>query len=156
MKTAIVTGATSGIGLEIAKKLSESSYKVLGLGRDISKVSFASDNLCLNSCDLLNCKEVKKFFSFSKDHFGTPAPDVLVLSAGIGHYGLHETIEESKITNLVNTNLTASMLFVSEYISYMKQRGSGHIVFISSVTAEEVNPHGAAYGAAKAGLTSFA
>ena len=57
---------------------------------------------------------------------------------------------------LIRTNLEAPILITTEFLGYMKQRKSGHILFISSVTAKKANTYGCAYGATKAGLLNFA
>ena len=87
---------------------------------------------------------------------GTPAPDILIHSAGIGLYGLQETLKTSEIQALIRTNLEAPVLLTTEFLGFMKQRKSGHIIFLSSVTAKKSNTYGCAYGATKAGLLSFA
>ena len=85
-----------------------------------------------------------------------PAPDVLIHSAGIGRYGLQETLQTEDIQSVIRTNLEAPILITTEFLSYMKQRKSGHIIFLASVTAKKSNTYGCAYGATKAGLLSFA
>ncbi|GAA0732387.1 hypothetical protein GCM10008906_01900 [Clostridium oceanicum] len=63
MKSAIVTGASSGIGFEISKSLINLGYKVYGIGRDFSKVDFCDENFIKVVCDILNtnilCKTVR-------------------------------------------------------------------------------------------------
>ena len=65
-------------------------------------------------------------------------------------------MEPSDLQALIRTNLEAPVLITTEFLGFMKQRKSGHIIFISSVTAKKTNTYGCAYGATKAGLLSFA
>lgn len=147
MSKALIFGATSGIGLAIAKRLVD-KYDVTGVGRDISKVS--GEKIDLLSCDVSDNKALQELL---KD---IPCPDVLILSQGSAYYGLHENIKLAECEEMVLTDLLSPITITNRFLNQMKQRKSGHIIFISSVTADSVNPHGACYGACKAGIRSFA
>ncbi|MCR5153454.1 MAG: SDR family oxidoreductase [Lachnospiraceae bacterium] len=157
-KTILVTGGTSGIGLATAKALALAGNTVFALGRNIGKAQKAckQDNLFFYSCNLTEDSGINKALAKIKEEKGISFFDVCVFSAGVGYYGLHENLEEDNIKELVNVNLLSPLLLTNKLLSGMKQRGSGHFIFLSSVTAERVNPHGAAYGATKAALSSFA
>lgn len=144
---ALVFGATSGIGLACSKSLS-STYEVIGIGRDISKVN--DDKITFMECDLCDREKTRKLLS------NISCPDVLVFSAGSAYYGLHENIESYAIEEMVKADLLSPIDITNHYLQQMKQRKSGHIIFVSSVTADSVNTHGACYGACKAGIRSFA
>ena len=81
-------------------------------------------------------------------------PDILINNAGAGYYGLHEELNPAKIHELVTTNLEVPLLITNLALRNLKKK-AGTIINISSVTAGKSNPHGAAYGATKAGLSSF-
>ena len=153
---ALITGASSGIGLEISKRLVEEGYEVYGIGRDFSEVE--KDTLLLNCdrfhkvvCDLC---DTQKLANTVKKINGNHDITLLINNAGVGYYGLHEELSPQKISQMVRTNLEAPMIISSILLRDLK-KNSGIIVNISSVTAEKTNPHGCAYGATKAGLTSF-
>ena len=153
---ALITGASSGIGLEISKRLVEEGYEVYGIGRDFSEVE--KDTLLLNCdrfhkvvCDLC---DTQKLSGIVKKINETHDITLLINNAGVGYYGLHEELSPQKISQMVRTNLEAPMIISSLLLRDLK-KNSGIIVNISSVTAEKTNPHGCAYGATKAGLTSF-
>ena len=156
MKTVLLTGASSGIGLAIALRLSEENYEVYGIGRTFDETIAYPATFHRFSCDITNQKELAKVLNQIRNQTGQPAPDILIHSAGVGLYGLQETLEQTELQRLIRTNLEAPILITTEFLSYMKQRKSGHILFLSSVTAKKSNPHGCAYGATKAGLLSFA
>lgn len=156
MKTVILTGASSGIGLAAALKLASEGYVVHGIGRCFNETLSYPENFFRYSCDITDTKELNKTLQTIKAALGTPAPDILIHSAGIGLYGLQETLDASDLQALVRTNLEAPVIITTEFLGFMKQRKSGHIIFISSVTAKKSNTYGCTYGATKAGLLSFA
>lgn len=147
---AIVTGASSGIGFEISKTLCRLGYEVFGIGRKFD-IEFADNKFHKVICDILDteklCDTVKKIAS--RSHV-----TVLVNNAGTAYYGLHEELNAKKIQEMVRTNLEAPMILTSLLLRELK-KNKGYVVNISSVTANGTNPHGCAYGATKAGLSSF-
>lgn len=151
-KTAIVTGASSGIGYAISKTLSTLGYELYGFGRNYKNTDWNTmDNAHPIVCDILDtdrlCAELKQITAQNQVH-------VLVNNAGVGYYGLHEELNPDKIKKLVRTNLEAPMILTQQLLRPLKKT-AGYIINISSVTAGQSNPHGCAYGATKAGLASF-
>ena len=153
---AIVTGASSGIGLEISKTLCRLGYEVFGIGRNFDTVEsvaaeFAEGRFHRVICDMLDtdrlCDTVKKIGAQNRI-------TVLVNNAGTAYYGLHEELNAKKIQQMVRTNLEAPMILTCQLLRNLKKNG-GYVINISSVTANGSNPHGCAYGATKAGLASF-
>lgn len=147
---AIVTGASSGIGLEISRTLCRLGYEVFGIGRNYDS-AHVSDRFHPIVCDILDtdklCDTVKKIAA--RNHIS-----VLVNNAGTAYYGLHEELNARKIQQMVRTNLEAPMILTCQLLRTLK-KNRGYIINISSVTANSSNPHGCAYGATKAGLSSF-
>lgn len=151
-KTAIVTGASSGIGYAVSKTLSALGYELYGFGRNFKNTDWnIMDNAHPIVCDILDtdrlCAELKQITAQNQVH-------VLVNNAGVGYYGLHEELNPDKIKKLVRTNLEAPMILTQQLLRPLKKT-AGYIINISSVTAGQSNPHGCAYGATKAGLASF-
>lgn len=149
---AIVTGASSGIGAAIAGRLCGLGYEVFGFGRDFEKAELVdTERFHPVVCDLLDtdrlCGSVKEIASQHQVR-------ILVNNAGVGYYGLHEELSPAKIKELVRTNLEVPMILSQQLLRNFKKH-AGFIINISSVTAVGSNPHGCAYGATKAGLTSF-
>jgi len=156
MKTVLLTGASSGIGLATALRLSREGYEIFGIGRTFDESLSYPENFHRFSCDITDTKALAKTLQDISNRMPQPSPDILIHSAGIGLYGLQETIKSNDLQQLIRTNLEAPILITTEFLSFMKQRKSGHIVFLSSVTAKKSNTYGCAYGATKAGLLSFA
>jgi short-subunit dehydrogenase len=110
--------------------------------------------ITLHICDLKNASEIEAFaHTAQKDGL---SPDILILNAGVGHYGPHEELSVKAITELTAVNFTAPLLLTNLFLRDLKKNG-GRLLFISSVTAAKTNnTHGCAYGATKAGVSSFA
>ncbi len=147
---AIVTGASSGIGLETSKVLSRLGYEVFGIGRHFG-TELTPDGFHQIVCDILDtdrlCDTVKEIAAQNR-------VTLLVNNAGIAYYGLHEELNAQKIRQMVRTNLEAPMILTCLLLRELK-KNRGYVINISSVTAAGTNPHGCAYGATKAGLSSF-
>ena len=158
MKRILLTGASSGIGLAMLKELIKKDYYVYGIGRDFSSAfadtgKLTDDKFRLLSMDLIDTVDLPKLV---KDILNDGPIDILINNAGVAYYGNHETIAAEHIEEMVTVNLTVPLLLSRLVLPAMKLRGFGMIVNVSSVTAKNTaNTHGCAYGATKAGLSSF-
>lgn len=155
-KIAVVTGASSGIGRAVSETLCKLDYEVYGFGRDFSREEtrrmieqYPAFHPLI--CDLLDTGEMLQQIQKIENKQNI---SVLVNNAGVGYYGLHEELNPHQIMELVRTNLELPMILTGQLLRILKAN-HGYVINISSVTAEETNPHGCAYGATKAGLTSF-
>lgn len=156
MDTAIVTGASSGIGQAVSEALCGLGYEVFGLGRDFKDTPAfleAPPNGRFHPivCDIL---DTPKLLCTVKQIAADHRVRVLVNNAGTAYYGLHEELNPQKIKLMVRTNLEAPMILAQQLLRDLK-KNAGYIINIASVTASGSNPHGCAYGATKAGLSSF-
>ena len=146
LKTAIVTGASSGIGYAISKMLSENGYKVYGIGRVFEgDVSFFAERI---SMDIRDTDILLEKVS------GIKECDLLVNAAGSAYYGLAEFMTPDQIMEMCRTDLEAPMILTSALLPRLKD-SKGTIINIASVTSTRINTHGACYGAFKAGLRSY-
>ena len=146
LKTAVVTGASSGIGLAIAEMLTEEGYKVYGIGRifpDGCDFFEKRISLDLRDTDIL----LEKISGIKK-------VDLLVNAAGSAYYGLAEFNTPDQIKEMCRTDLEAPMILISALLPKLKD-SKGMVINIASVTSTRINTHGAAYGALKAGLRSY-
>lgn len=151
-EAAVVTGASSGIGYAISRKLCTLGYEVFGFGRDFGKAEYKEeDDFHPIVCDVL---DTEKLCAFVKQIAERHQVRILVNNVGVGYYGLHEELNPKKIKELVRTNLEVPMILTQQLLRHLK-KNAGYVINISSVTANKSNPHGCAYGATKAGLASF-
>lgn len=150
-KTAIVTGASRGIGLEISKVLVELGYQVLGFARDFSSTSFEHQNFTKIAIDLSNIKELEKNLSLYKKKFNL---SVLVHCAGIGIFGLHEELNFQDLEKMLQLNFVSPILISKFFLRELKEN-KGIIFHISSITAIQDSPLASAYSATKAGISHF-
>lgn len=153
MKTALVTGVSSGIGQAIAIRLLNLQFKVYGLSRTPSKdnVLCESPNFHPILCDLTNTSTLVQIIDEIKQQ---EELNLLVNNAGVGYYGPHEELNPKKIHEMTTVNLEVPLLLTNLLLRDLKKT-QGTILNISSITAEKSNPHGCAYGATKAALSSF-
>ena len=146
LKTAIVTGASSGIGLATSKMLSEEGYKVYGIGRVFPEgCDFFEKRISLDIRDtdilLEKISDIKSV-------------DLLVNGAGSAYYGLAEFNTPEQIKEMCRTDMEAPMILTSALLPKLKDT-KGMVINIASVTSTRINTHGAVYGALKAGLRSY-
>lgn len=151
MKTALITGASSGIGLAISKKLLSCGFKVYGTGRNFSNCDINDQNFIKIECDMLN---VNSFIDTIKKINKKDPISVLINNAGVGYFGLHEQLDSKKIHEIVTINLEIPMI-LSQMLMRTLKNNKGYIINISSIEAKKSSAHGCAYGASKAGLTHF-
>ncbi|MCE9501076.1 MAG: SDR family oxidoreductase [Leptospira sp.] len=152
MKTGIITGASSGIGLSIARKLISKGYKIYGIARSFENTNYSDKNFIRIVCDVSDIpnvtKGIKEILS-SGDQIS-----LLINNAGVGYFGPHEDSKIESLEEMVKTNLLAPVIITKLLLKELK-KNSGYLIFISSITALRPSPVGAAYSATKAGLTKF-
>lgn len=152
MKIAILTGASKGIGLSIAKRLIELNYKVYGIARSFVNTAFSHDNFIKIECDIQDTAKLVQLIEGIES--SEPQIDLLVNNAGVGFFGPHETLKVKDIQTMIRTNLEVPLILCQLLLRSLK-KSHGTIISISSVTAKKVSTHGCAYGASKAGLSHF-
>ena len=146
MKNAIVTGASSGIGKECAKKLLNLGYRVYGVSRESN---FTHKNFIHISQDLTKTDELENLKNLIADK-----PHILINSAGVGHFAPHEELSFNQIEEIITLNLTAPLLLCKLFLRDLKQN-CGYIFNINSISGIQPALYGATYGASKAGLRHF-
>jgi NADP-dependent 3-hydroxy acid dehydrogenase YdfG len=156
-RTAVVTGASRGIGGAIASALAGEGARVVLVGRNESRLQEAAKRLKESipmTCDVSDPKSVEKAARQIKSELGG-APDILVNNAGIFGVSLVEETTTDVFVDTINTNLVGPFLFVRAFLADMKKRQSGHIVTIGSIADRSIFTGNAAYSAAKFGLRAL-
>lgn len=151
MKTAIVTGASKGIGLAAAERLLRLGYRVYGISRTEPEARPGEEFIPV-CCDLLDTDRLVRVVE--EITAGEPSVDLLVNNAGFGVFGPHETLSVPDLQRMIRTNLEAPVILTRLLLRELR-KSRGQIINISSVTARKVSTHGCAYAATKAGLSHF-
>jgi NADP-dependent 3-hydroxy acid dehydrogenase YdfG len=153
-RTAVVTGASRGIGAAIATALARERVRVVMLSRNEARLNEAARPLKGSipiTCDVSNAKSVESAAEQIRKELGG-APDILVNNAGIFGVSVVEETATDFFVETINTNLVGPFLFVRAFLGDMKRRNSGHIVTIGSIADRTIFTGNAAYSAAKFGL----
>ena len=147
-KTALVTGASRGIGLAVADAFYGAGAHVVRLARSLTDREL--DRRLDVRCDLTDAKAVEAVVSrLQGSDF---LPDILVNSAGVFFVKPIEATSASDFAQTIATNLTGPFLLARLLVPAFTRRGSGHVVTIGSIADHEAFPGNAAYGASKFGL----
>jgi NADP-dependent 3-hydroxy acid dehydrogenase YdfG len=149
MKTAIVTGASRGVGYATVKLLSQSGYRVIAVSRDLSMVNdLRSDLVETYQLDVTDSEEIKEFFNKYKDI----TLDLLVNNAGGGAGPtriINETMENFRIA--YDINVTGPMYLSQLFVPCMEKSESPTIIFVTSIGGNVPYPGGGNYTNAKRG-----
>lgn len=153
LKTALVTGATSGIGRAIAERLLQESWRVVGLGRDFRRIKPVPENFHPIEIDLADLDGLPDRLKSLARQF--PSIDALILCAGRGRFGSLEEFAYAEIRALVDLNFTSQAFIVRAILPSMKRRGAGDLIAIGSEAALRGSRKGAVYCASKFALRGF-
>ena len=149
-RSAIVTGSANGIGATIAGLLADKGYRVGILDRDEAAVAGqckAIDGSVALPCDVSNSASVESAF----ESFGE-APDLLVNNAGICRFGLLAEQSDDDIRATIEVNLMGVFWATRSAVRRMAERGSGHVISLTSINAYSPGPGSGAYPASKAAV----
>jgi 3-oxoacyl-[acyl-carrier protein] reductase len=160
-QVAIVTGGTKGIGKAIASSLLEQRVKVVICARNQADVDRCVGELTAKAegriagtvCDVGNVEQVRSLVTFAAERFG--GIDILVNNAAIGLFASVSDITPEQWREVIDTNLTGVFYCCHAAIPYLKKRGGGYIINISSLAGKNPFKGGSAYNASKFGLNGF-
>jgi len=150
MQTAVVTGASSGIGKAISIRLLSLGFRVIGVSRTHSEDMLKNENFSVMTTDLSQEKETLKLCEKLKKE----PVFILVNAAGFGKFEPHEELSSKTIIDMTFLNLTAPMLLTNSLLRSLK-KNEGYLININSIEALRASKFAALYGATKAGLKAF-
>lgn len=158
MRTVIVTGASRGLGLAIARRLVDDGFRVIAVARRESdelreEIARRPGALAFAPFDLAEIDAIADFVLRLKKDFG--APYGLVNNAGLGTEGMLAIMHNSQIEMLTRINVTAPIVLSKYVVRNMMSAGEGRIVNISSIIASTGYSGLSVYGATKAALIGF-
>lgn len=161
-KVAIVTGASSDIGVEICRRFSEEGANVVLIGRNRDKLEKARASLKNNSksvaipCDITDESQVIQTVNQIIDHYGKI--DILVNNAAIINDPIHfHEMSDGDWSSLINTNMYGTFRITKSVLIKMLENKGGCIINIGSISAERAIPkvHLTVYCTTKAALNMF-
>lgn len=152
----LITGASRGIGAEMARAFASAGAQVALAARSYEAVAALADELggTAHRLDLAEPASLDGFIE-RVEADGGPV-DILVNNAGVESTGLIEQAAEDDIAGVVAVNLVGPQRLSRQVVGGMIERGRGHLVFTSSLAAITPSPGLGPYCATKAGLSRFA
>ncbi|GAB3558728.1 SDR family NAD(P)-dependent oxidoreductase [Spirosoma fluminis] len=162
-KTALITGASSGIGRELATLFAKDGYNLVLVARSEDKLQgiaeqfrqqFGTSSITVVEKDLSSPQAPQEIYDeVTRQHITV---NVLVNNAGFGEYGLFATETDlQKELNVIQVNLTALVHLTKLFLKDMVQRNEGKILMLGSIASIMPNPLMAVYGATKSFIYSF-
>ncbi len=160
-KYALVTGATSGIGKELAKLLAQDQYNLIIVGRKQDELdSIANELKSINTIEV---------HTLQKDLFNNDAafqvydevmalgiqPDILINDAAQGQYGLFVDNDIHRELDIIQLNISSVVILTKLFLKDMVARGDGKILNVASIAGKVPGPYQAVYHGTKAFIHSF-
>ena len=161
-RVALVTGATSGIGLAVTRALAAQQHNVFICARSAENVAVTVKELRAEhlevdgaACDVRSIDDIRAFVRAAVERFGPI--DVLVNNAGRSGGGVTADIPDELWFDVVNTNLNSVFRLTREVLNAggMRDRGRGRIINIASTAGKQGVVLGAPYSASKHGVVGF-
>src|SRR5208283_714802 len=162
MPNILVTGASRGLGLAIARKLATTGYSVIAIARGESQEldearreieREARGALHFRPFDLANISEIRDLIKGLRKEFGPIYG--LVNNAGLGTTGLLDTMHDTRIESLVRLNVLSPLILTKYVVRSMMADGAGRIVNVASILSSTGFKGLSAYAATKASLVGF-
>jgi NAD(P)-dependent dehydrogenase (short-subunit alcohol dehydrogenase family) len=160
-KTALLIGASGGLGIHLTKGLAEAGYNLaLHYNSSADKISQTSDAIRAfdikhneYKADITNEIETEKMFADVKSDFG--GVDVLINNAGISINAMCWKMKKEDWNKVLAVNLTGPFLCTKHALPFMKENNWGRVIYISSVVSQIGVAGTSAYAATKAGLAGL-
>jgi NADP-dependent 3-hydroxy acid dehydrogenase YdfG len=160
-KKVLISGGSTGIGREIALWLCSIGADVLICGRTQQPLDETTTEASIKNypgkcisiqADIAQEKDIQNIISAVDSQLG--ALDILIHNAGLAHGSITEG-SYADWANVMNTNLLGCLALSHHAISRMKEKGSGHIINIGSMSAQSKDPESSVYVATKSGMRGF-
>lgn len=153
---AVITGASRGIGAELARRLAADGARLVLLARGREALAALAGELGAEPvvCDVSDLAQVEDAAKRVEKIAGG-APDIIVNNAGIFEIGAAHKLSVDTFRRTLDVNLVAPFALVRAFLPRMRERGSGHLVTIGSIADRNIFPGNAAYSASKYGLRAL-
>ncbi|MFL6239679.1 MAG: SDR family NAD(P)-dependent oxidoreductase [Actinomycetes bacterium] len=152
----LVTGGSRGIGLAMAKEFAAAGSRLtlVASGREALEKAAAEVGGRPLAADLADTNEVNGLVTAAEEQAGAPI-DIAVLNAGIDVSGAFADLSAADVQRLCQLNITTTIELARQARASMASRGQGHIVAVSSLSAQVAMPGLATYAATKAAVSQF-
>ncbi|EIW19088.1 NAD(P)-dependent dehydrogenase, short-chain alcohol dehydrogenase family [Pelosinus fermentans] len=159
-KVAMITGGTSGIGLEAARQLLAQGAKTALIGRQKEKGQMAllelasyADHVCFIQGDVSSVNQCQEVVEKTAAQFG--GLDIVINAAGIYMEKIIGEVTEDEFDHIMNINIKGTYFICKSALPYLRQRGGGAIINVSSDAGINGNCLCTAYCASKGAVTTF-
>lgn len=143
-----ITGATSGIGLETAKRFNQQGYPLLLIGRKVEKLQDLNlDNVLIKQADVTRLHEFSAAITEAEEQFGRC--DCLINNAGLMLLGAVDEQDPEEWRKMLDTNVLGVLNGMHVVLKSMKERQHGTIINVSSIAGIKPFPNHAAYTGTK-------
>lgn len=159
-RTAILTGASRGLGVDVARALAREGVDLVLAARSqpeleqvASEIRATGRRAVVVPCDVSSPADRQRLVDATLAEFGKC--DILVNNAGIEMTAFYEEQPEDEIARVIDVNLTSAMLLTRAILPHMLERKTGHVVNVASLAGKVPMPYSVPYSASKAGLIAF-
>ncbi len=155
-RTVVITGGSQGIGETMAERFAAAGAHVLVVARNERKLAAVAGRVGGEYlvADLTDATEVDRLIPTCLERLGHI--DVLVNNAGIEDSDAFVHLDRDRLRSVARLNFEAAVLLTRDVLPHMLERGSGHLVQMSSIAGAMTFPGAVAYSGTKAGLTNMA
>jgi short-subunit dehydrogenase len=161
MRVAVITGASSGIGLAVAEQLARDGVAVvLGARRGarleqaVARIRATGGRADAIVMDVAIESDVVRLVAHAQQVFG--ALDIMICNAGFGYYGTVEDTPSDVMHRLMDVNFMGTFYGARAALPIFRRQGHGHLVFVSSIVGRRGIPYMSGYSATKAAQAGFA
>jgi len=152
-KTIVVTGASSGIGLDLVNELAPYNCNIVAVARSIEKIEFHHKNVIKYPCDISKPENIDQLFDFVMNRFKTI--DIFVCNAGFAYYGEIAGPNWEEIEKIYQTNVF-SAIYVAEKMKARHGKKPFQVAITASAMSYLSYPGYTLYASTKAALHGFA
>lgn len=149
-KMILITGATSGVGYALARKLLQEGHHVWALGRNLHILEeLKGAGAKVFRVDLSRLEEVDRFIQMIE------TPDIVVFSAGVGSFSYAFEATDQEIENTMTVNVMAPMQLTRRLLPRMTAQNGGQFIYIGSQAGKVATPKASVYAASKHALIGY-